>query len=546
MKIGALLILIGVFLLVVGFAVPLQIIGTNNSTSVTGTWELTGTISQSTSTVSSGGSITLTIQVGSYHASGDAGGTNLLWDVGGNNVHSQYVTSTGTWSYTYSPSAGSYSWSAKYVSYFESSPITTHYSAFGSASFSVSASAPVISTFSGSPNPSNVGQSVTFSSTINWNGNVGTTTYSINGISISNPYTFNTAGSYVVTLTAVNSIGSASDTYTQVVQSGVSKPSIESLTSTPNPVDTGTLVQFGSVINWNGNTGTVVYEINGNAISGSSYTFSNAGNYTITVVATNSAGSTTASLTEVVITPTSSVSTPVISSFSGSPNPVLTGGMVTLTTDINWEGDVGTVVYQLNGNNITGDTIEFTNSGNYTVKAIATNSAGSSSATIIITVELSTTTSEMQNIGQFAMSYNGTSPFYISSSNTYKLTPVVYPYPITIYYVENNGITSNLSQIDITMNSVNYIIPFTNITSVMGHTAYKITIQLTAGTYTIAGFLTPSNIQINGGNPIQITSFTVSTEQTAIVPLITETNYIVMGLGGVLVLFGIVFMVRKI
>lgn len=549
MKIGSVLIIVGVLLLVIGYAVPLQIASTSSvSTSI---WAMSGTIKESSSSISSGQSITLTITVSYYKNTDTTKNSVLYWNVNGNDVNAISIGGTGTWSYTYTPTYGNYHWNATYMSYLESGSIggrigsvqQVEYASFGGESFSVAASAPVINSFSGSPNPSTTGQNVAFSSSINWNGNTGSITYSVNGNSVGSDYTFNQPGSYTVTLTAVNAIGSTSKSYTQVVQSSVSKPSIESISANPNPAIAGTTVDFSSVVNWNGNTGTIVYEINGHQISGTSYTFNSAGNYTITVVSTNSAGSTSSSIKEVVNNPAIVVTVPTINSFSSSPNPVKVGVSTTFITNVSWNGNVGTISYKINGQNISGNSFVFSKNGNYTAEVIATNSAGSASANLTLEVE-PLPIGNIQNVGKFAISYNGTNAFYVSNSQTYTIHATSYPYIVSIYYVEDHGETTNLSSISIQVGSTTYVIPFTNITTVMGYTAYEITLPLSAGSFTITGYLTPENTQINGGAPIQTTNFIVNTE-TPIHSPPKVLNYTVLGIGGLFIIFGVVFLIKR-
>ena len=162
----------------------------------------------------------------------------------------------------------------------------------------------VVKSVSGSPNPAQVGETVTFSGDVNWNGPVGSTVWQVNGQTISgNSYIFNSVGTYTVTLVATSSEGSSSNSFNEVVNPVSTPPPgpiIESAFGTPNPVTVGQTVTFTGNVEWSDHIGTLTWEINGQAISGDTYTFNKAITYTITAVATNNIGTTTNSFSEVV------------------------------------------------------------------------------------------------------------------------------------------------------------------------------------------------------------------------------------------------------
>lgn len=274
------LVLVGVVFLLFGSVAsaisPLQIIGESGS-GVSGSggggssyyysWSLSGSLSASASTINSGQSITLTIHVTSYSSSSGYK-TNLEWDVNNNIVYTVSIGSTGTWQYTYNPSVGSYSWSARYISV-ESSSSGTHYSSFGSGSFTVNAviHPPTVTSVSSSSNPSTVGQGVTFSASVSWNGNTGSITWYVNGNQISsNIYTFTASGTYTVEAYAQNSAGSNSQTMSQLVNSA----------ATTNGTSPGGTNSTDTNL---ANVGSFYYSLNGNNVA----KMTNSLNYTITI-----------------------------------------------------------------------------------------------------------------------------------------------------------------------------------------------------------------------------------------------------------------------
>lgn len=182
-------------------------------------WSVSGSLASSPSTVDAGKSVILTIDVTSYANYGGGGADSLLWYVNGTVVYGTTIAGTGSVSYTYDPTAGSYSWHAEYISE-ESSSGGTKYSSFGSSSFYVQPvyNPPTITSISSSQNPSLAGQTVSFSASINWGGQVGTVSWLVNGNSISgSSYKFLDPGTYDIEAYVQNTIGSASDTLSQQV-----------------------------------------------------------------------------------------------------------------------------------------------------------------------------------------------------------------------------------------------------------------------------------------------------------------------------------------
>ena len=301
---------------------------------------------------------------------GDVG--RLIWTVNGNLISGNTYTFTNTGKYIIQASASNSAGSTSSANFYE---------VIGTVSAPPS---PVITEISGSPNPAVVGGTVTLTADVNWEGQqTGTVSWVINAntvnpISISSTTVFKYAGTYTITAIAKNNVGSFNASFVEVVNPDVTVPTIDSVYGTPNPAQVGQTATFTADVNWNGQVGTETWYINGQAISGSSYTFNSAGTYTILVKATNSAGTSSNSFSEVINTATPPPG-PEILSASGSPNPAKVGETVTFTADINWNGNTGTVMWEINNNSIYGDTYTFNTAGTYTITAIASNSIGTSS-----------------------------------------------------------------------------------------------------------------------------------------------------------------------
>lgn len=562
MKFGTIFVIIGVLFLTVGFAVPLSIVasgptgisgtGGTGSTTTSTSYSLSATLTVSPSSVAYDGKVVETL-----HVDSESGGPMAMFEVDLGGTWSAFsaltITSTGTFSATWvAGTPGIHQTRLEYVTY-ESSTGSITYGTINGPDITVANQivAPVINSFSSSVNPSVAGQTVQFSTNVNWGGQTGQLTYAVDDYNIQgSSYTFNLSGSYNIQVTAANSAGSVTSSLTQVVQANIQPPTVTSVSASPNPVQTGTLVTFSSTVQWNGQTGNVTYYVGNTAVSGNTYTFTSAGNYTITAKAVNSAGASTATNIEVVYSPGSTVSTPVIDSFTASPNPIDVNQQITFLTTVNWDGATGNISYYIGSTLLTSNTYTFTSTGTYTAKEIATNSAGSTSATLTVLVQAVSTTGnntgsgQIQNIGTFAISENGSSPFYIQPASQYDLHPHLYPYEVMIYYVENHGQTTNMSQVYITINEKVYSISFTNLTQVKGHTAYSIKLEMQPGSFNINAYIKPST-SINGGLPIQTTSFVINTQQLSTTTYVSSTNYVFMGLGSLLILVGAVMIVRR-
>lgn len=168
-------------------------------------------------------------------------------------------------------------------------------------------SPPFILSLSSSINPSNISQTVNFSASITQGRNAANyyVDWYINNKLVSDQtpvwnqaggtnlstifYTFNQTGDFKVEVVAGADTGTMSKSLTQVVHGPA--PVINSVNSSANPAYVGQTVQFNTQVNWEGYSGSLTYFVNGSQISGSSYIFEKSGNYSVTVKAVDTDGS---------------------------------------------------------------------------------------------------------------------------------------------------------------------------------------------------------------------------------------------------------------
>jgi PKD repeat protein len=249
---------------------------------------------------------------------------------------------------------------------------------------------PVITNLSAGSNPTWVGDQNYFNFDVYYVNNVYSTNQ--NGVKLyvndqrinwQDPYYFNQTGNYTVTLIANNSYGNASYSYVQEVLPN--NPIVSSVSASSNPVQPGTTVTFSANVDWQGQVGSLQWNVNGEILKGDSYNFTYPGNYTVSALATNSAGFNGAWLFEIVNT-----IPPKINKIVSDPLKVTSGNTVSFDANVTWYQVKGTINWQVDGSNITGNYYTFSSPGNYTVTAIAQNSYGIANRTITIDVVKST------------------------------------------------------------------------------------------------------------------------------------------------------------
>ena len=344
---------------------------------------------------------------------------------------SQNPTDIGnTVTFTASPSGGSGSYSYQWyangtaISGATSSTYTTPYSSAGSYSVYViitdgvgnSATSNTITetvysdpsvTISSSQNPTDVGNSVTF--TAFPTGGSGSYSYQWyrNGNAVSGATSstykasYSTSGTYEVYVIIHDSVGNSATS--SIVDETVNNDPIVTITSTQNPTDAGNSVTFTATGSYG--TGSYSYQwySNGTVISGatsSTYSASfSAGSYSIYVVLTDGVGDNATSNTI-----TQTVNSDPTVTISSSQNPTDSGNDVTFTAT----GSYGTGSYSfawykdgtLESSTSSTYTTSFTSPGSHTIEVIITDSLGNKAYynyTETVNMPLSVSISSSQN-----------------------------------------------------------------------------------------------------------------------------------------------------
>ena len=317
-------------------------------------------------------------------SSSPSGGTSpytYSWTIGGTQV-----STSQDFSYSFS-TAGSYTVDVT---------VTDSVGETYSASVTVTINNNPSVSISSSQNPTDVGNSVTF--TASESGGTGTISYEwyVNGASEGSgstlDYSFSSSGSYTVEVVVTDSDGhTASYSITETVYSD---PSV-SISSSQNPTDVGNSVTFTA--SPSGGSGSYTYQWyeSGSAISGatsSTYTasFSSSGTYDFYVIIHDSVGNSAQSSTlDETVNADPSVS------ISSSQNPTDVGNSVTFTAT--GSGGTGSYSYQwyLNGGAVSGATsstytTSFSSSGSDSVYVVLTDELGNKATSSTITESVNT------------------------------------------------------------------------------------------------------------------------------------------------------------
>src|SRR5215218_1622675 len=279
-------------------------------------------------------------------------------------------------------------------------------------------------------------------------------------------HTFNEAGNYTVTLTATDSTGeTASDTLELTVEESSEEPATdeeppatESLAAeiTSNATSGNAPATFSFDANASGGTGP--YTVNWNFGDDSEesdeqsvvHTFTEAGNYTVTLTVTDSTGETATDTLEITVEesseePATDEELPATESLAAEITSNATSGNAPATFSFDANASGGTGPYTVNWN--FGDDSEesdeqsvvhtFTEAGNYTVTLTATDSTGETATdTLEITVEESPTDEEPVPLSEGGTDEWGIKELYPTASNgpTWYIREVEDPTTDSLFY----------------------------------------------------------------------------------------------------------------
>src|SRR5438094_928757 len=285
----------------------------------------------------------------------------------------------------------------------------------GTTSETVNDRPPVTTVSSVSPNPALVSQTVTmtFSATdpdgaissfsVNWGD--GTTPDSLPGTATSDTHAYHSGGNFTITVTATDNSGSTgSGTISETVSAPLA-PTVNISSVTPNPANTGAIVTAtftvsstlpvtSIAVNWG--DGTTPDSLAATATS-DTHVYASTGNsksqiFTITISATNSAGTGSASTQETVndrrLTVTITAVAPNTANTGSTISTTFTSGDVDGTVSgitVNWGDD--TAIDNLLGT-ATSDTHTYASTGisaskRFTITVTATDNGGSTGSAVI-------------------------------------------------------------------------------------------------------------------------------------------------------------------
>ena len=261
--------------------------------------------------------------------------------------------------------------------------------------------APVIDGIDCSPSSPAVDESVTCTAALSGGAAESWAWRTANGSGNGSDYTtsFSKAGDYTISLTVTNSAGSDSDSITINVE----EPAEESAEQAP-VIES---IDCDRVSTWDIQTNCMATLSGGDpdswAWSGGDYEsdsdryspiFDTAGEYTISLTVTNAAGSDSASFTFTITAPP-----PYINYINCSPTSPVVGESVTCTADLGLRGG-DPDSYAWSGGASSGSderyTTSFDTAGEYTVSLTATNSIGSDTYSVVLTVVAASTGEDLQ------------------------------------------------------------------------------------------------------------------------------------------------------
>ncbi|RXA21360.1 PKD domain-containing protein [Methanosarcina sp. MSH10X1] len=290
-----------------------------------------------------------------------------------------------------------------------------------------------VAAFTASPTSGNIPLSVSFTDTstgtpTSWSWSFGDGTYSTDR----NPaHTYSTQGNYTVALTVSNAAGSNTVTKTGHISVGttLSKPVVSfwgSQTSGTAPLTiTFTDASTNTPTAWNWNFGDGTYS----TLQKPKHTYLTAGNYTVTLNASNAAGTGTKTRANYIKVTGTSPQIPT-AAFSASPTSGNTPLSVTFTdsstgSPIVWSWNFGDGTTSATQNPVH----TYSTAGNYTVTLTVTNTAGNNTVTksnYIKATANSTTNATIPVVSFWGSRTSGTAPLTITFTDASTNTPTAW------------------------------------------------------------------------------------------------------------------------
>ena len=274
---------------------------------------------------------------------------------------------------------------------------------------------PVIDGIDCSPSSPAVDESVTCTAALSGGAAESWAWRTANGSGNGSDYTtsFSKAGDYTISLTVTNSAGSDSDSITINVEepaeeSAEQAPVIESIdcdrvSTWDIQTNCTATLSGGDPDSWAWSGGD--YESDSNSYSP---IFDTAGRHTISLTVTNAAGSDSASFTFTITAPP-----PYINYINCSPTSPVVGESVTCTADLGLRGgDPDSYAWSVGASSGSDEryTTSFDTAGEYTVSLTATNSIGSDTYAVVLTVVAASTDEDLQPPAIDGLSCSPSSP----------------------------------------------------------------------------------------------------------------------------------------